>query len=129
MKVTNSKSWILRISIALIYIQTLYYKFTAHPDSVYLFTELGIEPVGRIGIGIFELITSILLLINRTKKIGIMLSLGIISGAILSHIVVIGTDVNGDSGTLFKLASIVFIASIVLLFLHKSEFHSIIKKK
>lgn len=121
MKTSNILSWILRIGIAIIFLQTLFYKFTAHPDSVHIFSELGAEPYGRIGVGIMELITSLLILIPRTKIWGIVLSLGIISGAIFSHLLVIGTEVKGDSGGLFLLAIIVLIASLVLLFVHKNE--------
>jgi putative oxidoreductase len=128
MKTTTIFSWILRIGIAIIFLQTLFFKFTAHPDSVHIFTELGVEPYGRIGVGIVELITSILLLINRTKIIGILLSLGVINGAIFSHFLVIGTNVKGDSGSLFVLAIIVFFASLILLFLHKIELFDLIKK-
>ncbi|HRD09037.1 MAG TPA: DoxX family protein, partial [Saprospiraceae bacterium] len=87
-------SWLLRITIAIIFLQTLYFKFTAHPDSVYIFSKLGVEPYGRIGLGIIELITSLLILWPRTKIIGILLSLGIITGALFSHLLVIGTEVK-----------------------------------
>lgn len=126
MKTTNILSWALRIGIAVIYLQTLYYKFTAHPDSVHIFSELGLEPYGRIGLGIVELITSILILIPGTKIWGIIISLGIISGAIFSHLLVIGTEVKGDSGGLFLLAIIVFIGSNVLLYLHKDDFMALL---
>jgi putative oxidoreductase len=121
-------SLILRITVAVIFIQTLYYKFTAHPDSVYIFTSLGVEPYGRIGLGIIELITAILLLIPRTKLAGIIISLGIISGAIFSHLLVLGINVKGDGGKVFELALIVLIASSTLLYLHKVELLLTIKK-
>ncbi|HRI21551.1 MAG TPA: DoxX family protein, partial [Panacibacter sp.] len=62
--------WLLRILAALILLQTLYFKFTGHPQSVELFTKIGMEPWGRIGTGIFELIASILMLYPRTTGIG-----------------------------------------------------------
>lgn len=126
MKPLNILSLVLRIGIAIIFIQTLFYKFTAHPDSVHIFSELGAEPYGRIGVGIMELITSILILIPRTKIWGMVISLGIICGAIFSHLLVIGTEVKGDSGGLFLLAIIVLIASLVLLFIHKDEFMELV---
>ena len=121
MKTTTIISWVLRLAIAIIFIQTLYFKFTAHPDSVYIFSELGVEPYGRVGLGIIELITAILLMVNSTKIIAIFLSIGIIIGAIGSHILVIGTSVQGDGGGLFALAWVVLLAGIVLLFIHKKE--------
>lgn len=121
MKTNTINSWVLRLIIAIIFIQTLYFKFTAHPDSVYIFSELGVEPYGRVGLGIIELITAVLLMVNSTKIIAIFLSIGIIIGAIGSHILVIGTSVQGDGGGLFALAWVVLLAGIVLLFIHKKE--------
>lgn len=126
MKPLSILSLVLRIGIAIIFIQTLYYKFTAHPDSVHIFSALGVEPFGRIGLGIIELITAILLLVPRTKLWGILIGLGIISGAIFSHLLVIGTEVKGDSGGLFLLAIIVMIASLILMFIHKDEFKELV---
>lgn len=114
-------SWVLRIVAAVILLQTLYFKFTAHPESVELFTKLGVEPWGRIGTGVIELITGILLLIPSTVFIGAFLSFGLMFGAILSHLTVIGIESKGDGGKLFTLAIIVFIASLILLILHRKE--------
>ncbi len=125
---TTLFSWILRIGIALIFLQTLFFKFTAHPDSIYIFTKLNAEPYGRIGAGIIELIASVLLLVNRTKFIGIAVSFGVIVGAILSHLLIIGTNVKEDGGVLFILAIIVLLACVILLFLHKSEYINQLKK-
>lgn len=122
MKIKHILSWVLRLVIAIIFLQTLFFKFTAHPDSVYIFSQLGIEPYGRIGVGIMELITSALILIPRTKLLGIFLSFGTIGGAIFSHFLVLGTEVKGDSGGLFSLALIVLAACIVLFVLYKNEF-------
>lgn len=114
-------SWILRIVAAVILLQTLYFKFTAHPESVELFTKLGVEPWGRIGTGVIELITGILLLIPATAFIGSFLSFGLMSGAILSHLTVIGIESKADGGKLFTLAIVVFAASLILLILHRKE--------
>ena len=94
MKTKNIISWILRLIVAIILLQTLYFKFTAHPDSVHIFSALGVEPYGRIGLGIIELITVILILLPKTKIIGMVNSLGIIMGAIASHILVLGVNVK-----------------------------------
>ncbi|MCH2216054.1 MAG: DoxX family protein [Flavobacteriales bacterium] len=108
---------ILRISIAVILIQTLAYKFTAHPDSVYIFTQVGLEPYGRIGIGVLELIAGVLILITRTSWCGALMTIGIISGAIFMHLTILGAEVRGDGGMLFGMAVLVFIlASISLWF-------------
>jgi hypothetical protein len=75
---------VLAVIAAGILLQTLYFKFSAHPDSVALFSKLGMEPYGRIGIGVMELIASLLILVPKTRGIGALLGLGIISGAIFS---------------------------------------------
>ena len=96
---------VLLIIVALILLQTLRFKFLAHPDSVYIFTTLGIEPYGRIGIGILELIASILLFTNRTTWLGALLTTGLMAGAIFSHLTQLGIEVKGDGGTLFLYGS------------------------
>lgn len=121
MKLNKSISLILRLVVAIIFIQTLYFKFTAHPDSVHIFSALGLEPYGRIGLGLVELVASILILVPRTKLIGVVLSLGIIVGAIGSHFVVLGTEVQEDGGGLFALAIIVFVCCLLLIFIHREE--------
>jgi putative oxidoreductase len=126
MKAKEIISWVLRSAIAIILLQTLYFKFTADPYSVFIFTKLGVEPYGRIALGIVELITAILILVPRTKTIGVMLSFGIISGAILSHFLVIGINVKGDNGGLFTLALVVFAACLGLLVIHKNEIQTFI---
>src|SRR6266849_2356863 len=105
--------WLLRIVVAVILLQTLFFKFTGAAESVYIFSTLGAEPWGRIGSGVVELIASILLLTPRTVSFGALLALGTISGAILAHLTRLGialTAVN-DHGELFALAVVVFIGS------------------
>lgn len=111
----------LRIVIAIILIQTLRYKFTGHPDSVYIFTQVGMEPYGRIAIGILELVAGILLLIPKTVWVGALLTIGIIGGAIFLHITQLGISVNGDNGILFYTALITFILSCIVLFYNRKN--------
>lgn len=118
----NKTSLIIRIIISIIYIQTSYFKLTGHPDSVYIFSKLGIEPYGRFGAGVIELMISPLLLINKTKLLSIIVSLGIIIGIIVSHLYIIGINIKGDNGSLFTLAIIIFILNIVLIHLHRTDF-------
>jgi len=99
----------LRIIVAIILIQTLRFKFSAHPDSVYIFTKIGLEPYGRIGIGILELIAGILILIPKTVWMGAALTTGIIGGAIFMHLTKLGIEINGDKGLLFYTAILMFI--------------------
>ncbi|NLR91157.1 MULTISPECIES: DoxX family membrane protein [Flammeovirga] len=111
----------LRLLVAIILIQTLRFKFTAHPDSVYIFTTVGLEPFGRISIGILELIASILILIPRTTWFGAVLTLGIIGGAIMMHLTILGIEVNGDGGTLFLLALITELSAGIVFWNEKDS--------
>lgn len=111
----------LRIIVAIILIQTLRFKFSAHPDSIYIFETVGLEPVGRISIGVLELIAGILLLIPKTVWIGAGLTLGIIGGAILMHLTQLGIEVKNDGGLLFGTAVITFMLSAIILYLYKKD--------
>ena len=106
---------VLRIVIAVILLQTLRYKFLAHPDSVYIFSTLGLEPYGSIGIGVMELIASVLLFPKRTIWLGALLSVGLMAGALFSHLTQLGIEVKNDGGTLFYMALVTWILSLVVL--------------
>jgi putative oxidoreductase len=114
-------SWICRITAAIVLLQTLFFKFTAAPESVYIFTKVGAEPWGRIGSGIVELFAAILLLMPRFVWAGAFLALGVMTGAIISHLTVLGIEVQGDKGLLFILAITVFVASAIALILHRGQ--------
>jgi putative oxidoreductase len=132
MNIKNMLSWLLRIVAAVILLQTLYFKFTGHPESVALFSKLGVEPWGRIGTGILELIAGIFLLIPATGFIGAFLGLGLMSGAILSHLTILGIKSDNDGGQLFILAIIVWVICAILLFIYQQQGRSLLhsfKKK
>ena len=112
---------VLKIIVAVILLQTLFFKFTASQESVYIFSKLGVEPYGRIGSGIIELITSILLLIDKAKFYGAFMAMGTMLGAILGHVFVLGIEVNNDHGTLFVLALVTFISSSILVYRYKKD--------
>ncbi len=114
-------SWIVRGIAALILLQTLYFKFTAHPESVILFSNLGVEPWGRIVTGIIELITGVLLLIPRTALIGAVTGIGLMAGAILSHLTVLGIESQGDGGQLFLMAIVVLVSCLTTAWLHREQ--------
>ncbi|MAT54762.1 MAG: DoxX family protein [Saprospirales bacterium] len=114
-------SLVLRVIVVAIFLQTLYFKFTGAPESVYIFTTLGAEPAGRILSGILELVCAVLLLYRPTMIYGTLGSLGVISGALLSHLFVLGIEVMDDGGLLFGLALTVFLCSLALIIMHKSE--------
>lgn len=111
----------LRLIAAGIMLQTLYFKFTAQPESVYIFSQVGMEPWGRLGSGVAELIASILLIIPRTIVIGAGIAIGIMVGAIAAHLFILGIEVLGDGGQLFFYALIILVSSGILLVMHKEQ--------
>lgn len=117
--------WALRIVAAVIMLQTLYFKFTAAEESVYIFSSLGMEPWGRIGTGVLELIAAALLLYPRTTVFGAAMGAGLMSGAIFFHLTRLGISVKGDGGQLFIYALIVFSACVALLLLKRKEIQTI----
>ena len=116
-------SWGLQAVVAVILLQTLFFKFTGAPESVYIFSKLGAEPWGRIASGVFELVAAALLLFPRTVVFGALMALGVISGAIFSHLTKLGVALTevGDRGELFALALVVFVGSAVVLFIRRRE--------
>ncbi|HSH09007.1 MAG TPA: DoxX family protein, partial [Oceanipulchritudo sp.] len=106
--------------------QTLYFKFTAAPESVAIFTQLGLEPHGRIAIGIAELVAALLLLIPRAVPFGALLASGLMAGALMSHFTQLGFD--GDMQLLAILAAVVLACSLVLLILHRKEYKRLLRR-
>jgi hypothetical protein len=123
--ISVATSWALQLVVAVILLQTLFFKFTGAAESVYIFSTLGAEPWGRIGSGIVELIAAILLLVPATVTVGATLTLIVIVGAILSHLTILGIEVQGDGGLLFLLALTVFVGSAVILVLRRHEIPAI----
>jgi hypothetical protein len=117
----NTLSWIAQITAAIIMVQTLFFKFTGAEESVYIFTKVGMEPWGRYGSGVAELIASILLLTRTLSWAGAFIAAGVMSGAIFFHLTILGISVKDDGGYLFVLALITFIASLTILYLRKHQ--------
>ncbi|MFH7013881.1 DoxX family protein [Flavobacterium sp. FlaQc-52] len=126
---TEQIAWILRIIASAILLQTLYFKFTAAPESVYIFSTLGIEPYGRIGSGIAELIVAILILIPKTTWLGALGGCGVMTGAVFSHLFVLGIEVKGDGGFLFFLALITLVCCLILLYQNRNIIINLLKTK
>lgn len=129
MKKLNVAIWSVRIIAAVILLQTLFFKFTASEESVYIFSRLGMEPFGRIGSGIGELIAAVLILIPRTTIIGAIFALGIIGGAILSHLLVLGIEVKNDGGLLFILALVTLACCLFLIWNDRHKIPDLLKFK
>ena len=121
--------WIVKLIAVVILVQTLYFKFTGAEESVYIFQTLGVEPLGRIGSGVVELIASILILIPRTTLLGALMAMGTMVGAIFSHIFVLGIIVKDDGGTLFTLAIITLICCLILVYNQKNKIPDLLRLK
>ena len=114
-------SWILQVVAAVILLQTLFFKFTGAEESKYIFTTLGIEPWGRIGTGVLELIAAALLLTPRTVTIGAILSCGLMCGEIMGHLTKLGIVVKDDGGLLFGLACTVLISCAIVVAIRREQ--------
>lgn len=117
-------SWICRIAVAVILFQTLFFKFTGAEESKYIFSTLmgpEFEAYGRIGSGVIELFAVILLLMPSKAWLGAVIALGTISGAIMSHLTMLGIVVKDDGGLLFGLAVTVFVLSGIVLLIHRRD--------
>jgi len=117
----TAASLVCQLLAAGILLQTLFFKFTGAEESIYIFTTLGIEPWGRIGSGVVELVASILLLIPATAPLGAVLAMGTMAGAIVSHLTVLGIEVKGDGGLLFGLALTVFFSAAIVLVIRRGQ--------
>ena len=114
-------SWACQLTAAAILGQTLFFKFTGAPESRYIFSTLGLEPWGRIGTGVAELIAVVLLLYPKTPVLGAVLAVGLMGGAIMSHLTKLGIEVQGDHGLLFKLAVTVLLASLIIVVIRRRD--------
>lgn len=114
-------AWTAQLAAAAILAQTLFFKFTAAPESVYIFTTLGMEPWGRIGSGLAELVAVVLLLRASTAVFGAALAVGLMGGALQAHLGKLGIEVQGDGGLLFALACTVLVASLAVLALRRRQ--------
>ena len=134
--------WACRVVAAVILLQTLFFKFNAAPESVYIFTKVGglvhatlafisipmAEKFGRLGSGAMELIAGVLLITPRYVWAGALLGMAATFGAIATHLTVLGIDVLGDKGLLFGLAITVFLTSAIALYIHRTDIPALGKR-
>jgi hypothetical protein len=123
----NAASWLLQLLVAGILLQTLFFKFTGAEESVYIFSTVGrflhlpaFEPWGRIGSGVAELAASLLLLVPATVSLGAIMTIATMSGAILSHLLILGIEIKSDGG-LFGLAVTALLGSVIVLALRRAQ--------
>ena len=114
-------SWVLQLIVAGILLQTLFFKFTGAEESIYIFSTLGVEPWGRIGSGVAELVAAVLLLVPATAPVGALLTMGLMAGAIGSHLTLLGIEIRGDGGLLFGLAVVAFAGSAIVFLIRRAQ--------
>jgi putative oxidoreductase len=120
--------WTARLVAALIMVQTLFFKFTGAEESIYIFETVGMEPWGRIGVGVMELIASVLILIPSASWLGAVVALGLMLGAIAMHLTILGIEVKGDGGYLFFLALAVSACSIYVLWTARETIRTTVRR-
>lgn len=113
---------------ALIMLQTLFYKFSASAESVYIFTAVGMEPWGRIGVGVGELAASILLFVPGFTWLGALFAIGLMAGAMFFHFTILGLEIMGDGGYLFFLACVVMSCCLFLLYIYRKDMLTFIQR-
>ncbi|MGF1484575.1 MAG: DoxX family protein [Opitutales bacterium] len=121
-------SWIAQVIAAAILLQTLAFKFTGAPEAIATFEVLGAEPFGRYAVGVAELVVGILLLIPFTAAFGGLGAIGLMVGAIGSHLFTpLGIAPGGDP-SLFILAWVVLFAGVAVSFLRRAAFKPLLAK-
>ncbi|MBX3722272.1 MAG: DoxX-like family protein [Turneriella sp.] len=118
----------VRFAVAVILLQTLWFKFRAAPESVAIFTALHAEPWGRVAAGVVELAASVLLFLPRGVIFGAGLAFGTMLCAVLAHLFVIGVAVRGDGGLLFGLAIGVALLSLICIYIHRAAAFVVLRR-
>jgi hypothetical protein len=118
--------WIAQLAAAAILGQTLFFKFSGAAESVWIFTTLGAEPWGRLGSGAVEALAVVLLLVPRLAVFGALLGAGTMLGAIASHALFLGIEVQGDGGLLFALANVVLVACAIVIALRRAQLRALL---
>ena len=143
-KIMHYLPWGLAVFIAIVFVQSLFFKFSNSFETQHIFgtvgewmagigvlefASAGFAAYGGYTVGTVELIASVLLLIRKTQAIGAALAFGVISGAIFFHLftplgvsVVINEAGDRDGGQLFVMAVLVWIFSLLIVWLRREDF-------
>lgn len=114
-------SWALALIITGMYASSSWPKFAASERCTWVFDQLGIEPWGRIFVGMAEVVAAMLVVIPSTRAVGAVASIGVMGSALMTHLFVIGIVVNGDRGAMFAMAVGTAVASVVLLWIERGR--------
>lgn len=116
---TKIISWILQLIVVIILGQTLFFKFSDAPETVELFSQLGMGAFGYKLIGVLELFACIMLLIPASVASGALLSWGLMTGAILAHVTKLGFA--ADMAVLGGLAIVAWLLSLCIMYIHRAH--------
>ncbi|MFK5957053.1 MAG: DoxX family protein [Planctomycetota bacterium] len=114
-------SFIAQGIVAVILGQTLFFKLSGAEEAVAIFSKLGVEPYGRIGLGVLELFNVVLILLPRSAAFGGTMTVGLMLGAVGSHLGPLGINVNGDGGQLFAMAVVALLAGATVAWLRREQ--------
>ena len=120
----NQISFTARLLIAIILLQSLYFKFGSHEQAIHIFSTLGVEPWGRFLLGVIELVLAIAILFPTTKSIANTLTALLMIGAVGTHLltplgIVVSWNGQNDGGKLFAMAVAIIILCVVELGIEK----------
>ncbi|MFN5168960.1 MAG: DoxX family protein [Cyclobacteriaceae bacterium] len=128
MNVKSVALTLARFAAAIILLQTLYFKFSGSPESVFIFSTLGMEPWGRWGVGFLELVAGALLISRNWNWLGALLGTGLMFGAIGMHLTLLGISVQDDGGYLFFLAVLVLALCTFVFLANRGQIPAGIRK-
>jgi len=122
--------WAARIVIAVILLPTLAFKFSYATETQAIFDAIGGRPAATLT-GVLELIAVVLLFVPRTVWVGAVVVAGLMGGAIMSHLTVLGIAVTTnpatgetDGGQLFAMATTALAMAIIVLWLRRRDIPS-----
>jgi hypothetical protein len=119
-------SFTLRLLVAIILLQSLYFKFGSHEQAIHIFSTLGVEPWGRFLLGGIELVLAIAILLPTTKSIANTLTGMLMIGAVGAHLftplgIVVRWNGQNDGGQLFIMGVAVIILCVIEIGIEKSN--------
>lgn len=138
---------VLAVFVVLVFIQSLFFKFTGSQESVILFETVGqwmseiplfvlisdgFKVYGGVLIGIVELVASVLILIPATRAWGALAGLSVMSGSIFFHLAtplgvnrVIDAAGKTDGGVQFLMACGVWLSCAALMYMNRHQLSSL----
>lgn len=116
------------VVVAIIFLQSLYFKFSGHPESIELFARLKLYDAGRWAVGILELAVAVMLLVPSTTTIAALIASMIMAVAVVLHLTVLGLESYNDHGRLFVLAIVAFLFSLIVMVLSEDHFRRLLNR-